>query len=406
METLDAYEVRWLDVRRRKIRTAHTDHGSYAKWIGPALGALDVTAIARADLRRWVAKIDEHVLAGDIAWATARRIWTVLRVLFRDSCSSKVDSLRVREDDPTAGVRPPDRGPQREATFLYPSEFRRLVEARAIPLRVRQLYALAVYLYPRAGEIAALRCEDCDLDRGIVRISRSRHRWTKEETTTKTAASREWIVEPPIVPLLRALAEEVGGRGRLLQDWCRTEYAKSLRRHLREVGCERADLFADDEVHRPITGHDLRATGITWRAIRGDAILDIQEAVGHRSVATTERYVRRGRALARAFHGEVFPELGALLEDAPRGRRVDRTPGPCHRCGRPAKGAMCLRCRLTGARQQRKRIARLRKAGRCWICAAPIHVDEETRERRSLCRKHLDYYAERARKSKRPLLTE
>ena len=57
-----------------------------------------------------------------------------------------------------------------------------------------------------------------------------------------------------------------------------------------------------------ITFHDLRATGITWRAVRGDDVLKIQRAVGHRSLMTTQRYIREAEVIGRDI-GEPFPAL-------------------------------------------------------------------------------------------------
>jgi integrase len=43
----------------------------------------------------------------------------------------------------------------------------------------------------------------------------------------------------------------------------------------------RADLFADDATRRDLSFHDLRHSGITWRAVRGDEPLKVQRAAGH-----------------------------------------------------------------------------------------------------------------------------
>src|SRR5690606_12843277 len=132
------------------------------------------------------------------------------------------------------------RGPLRDATYLYPSEFLSLVTCPAVDRRTRRIYALAVYLYARAGELAALTCADIDLERGIVRIHRSLGRDGVEDTT-KTDRNRAWIVEPHALPLLRVLCAEVRGRGRILPDWSRESYALQLRRHLRAAGLTRPE---------------------------------------------------------------------------------------------------------------------------------------------------------------------
>ncbi len=41
-----------------------------------------------------------------------------------------------------------------------------------------------------------------------------------------------------------------------------------------------------------ITFHDSRATRVTWSAVRGDEPLRIKQRAGHRTLSTTEGYVR------------------------------------------------------------------------------------------------------------------
>lgn len=403
-ELLSTWVERWLEHRAQRYpRSVHRDESQWRVWIAPALGHLAVTRIQRSHVRAFVAELDAAVVEGRISWTTARGIWTTLRVMMRAAWTSKRAELRVRDDDPCHGVELPDAGPTREATFLYPSEAVRLLGCREVPHATRRVYAVAIYLYARAGEFSALRCEDLDLPRGIVHLSRSIDR-LDQSAPTKTRSNRTWVVEPAILPLLRALHHEAGGRGTLLPDWPRSRYAKELRVHLRLAGCTRPEIYTADETHRPLTGHDLRATGITWRAIRGDSLLDIQEAVGHRSSSTTEGYVRRGRALAAAFDGGVFPELpAALVEPAVARSRACYVghEGPCHECGRPAKGAAsCARCRRRHAQQSARRRKRLRKAGLCLVCSAPVATGDDGKRRR-YCQRHLDYYRERDEKRRR-----
>lgn len=56
-----------------------------------------------------------------------------------------------------------------------------------------------------------------------------------------------------------------------------------------------------------MTWHDLRATGITWRAVRGDEPLE-----------TTQKYIREAEVIRDGF-GEVFPPLPASLLGAGEG---------------------------------------------------------------------------------------
>ena len=57
-----------------------------------------------------------------------------------------------------------------------------------------------------------------------------------------------------------------------------------------------------------------RATGITWRAVRGDDQLKNESAAGHKRFSTTEGYIREAEPLREGF-GAVFPTLPKPLFD-------------------------------------------------------------------------------------------
>ena len=78
-----------------------------------------------------------------------------------------------------------------------------------------------------------------------------------------------------------------------------------------------------DRTRKAMTFHDLRASGITWCAVRGDDPLKIKQRAGHRSFSTTEGYIREAENLREGF-GEVFPALPSCLlaSTEPKRRRV------------------------------------------------------------------------------------
>ncbi len=94
--------------------------------------------------------------------------------------------------------------------------------------------------------------------------------------------------------------------------------ARNLRRWLIKAGVTRPELHEGSSTRRILRWHDLRATGITWMAVRGDAPQLIQSRAGHTDFATTLAYVRAAEALAAGF-GDVFPPLPEELV-RPRGR--------------------------------------------------------------------------------------
>jgi integrase len=218
----------------------------------------------------------------------------------------------VREDNPADNVRGPDRGGDRSGPYLFPSEFLDLAACNGVDLHRRQIYTLAAYLYLRGGELAALEWCDVNLERGYVLVHRSTNSDTGETKTTKTKRTRKVPIEPALMPLLREMHDEADGEGSVVEMPAACEWAASLRRHLKIAGVSRADLFADDETRRQISFHDLRHTGITWRAVRGDAAFDIKDGAGHTDLETTQRYVNEARVFGDDF-GEPFPELPPTL---------------------------------------------------------------------------------------------
>ena len=94
--------------------------------------------------------------------------------------------------------------------------------------------------------------------------------------------------------------------------------AENLRKQLRLAGLTRAALYANDVRSKPIWFHDLRATRLTWRAIRGDEAAVIQAVARHTSFATTLGYIN-GATLLRKKMASVFEPLPPeLIEQGER----------------------------------------------------------------------------------------
>jgi integrase len=145
---------------------------------------------------------------------------------------SKNRALRVRADDPTEGVEPPDRGPKKGKQYLFPSEFLQLVSEEDVPLAWRRAFALSVYLYVRPGELAALTWQDVDLVHGMVHIHRSVCGQTGRLKEIKTGETRRVPIEPTLMPLpsnqgARAQRKPTPSLPNAGGDWPRTETIKS-----------------------------------------------------------------------------------------------------------------------------------------------------------------------------------
>jgi hypothetical protein len=93
--------------------------------------------------------------------------------------------------------------------------------------------------------------------------------------------------------------------------------ARKLRHYLKVAGVDREELHETTETSQAIVFHGLRATGITWQAVRGDDPLKIKRRAGHASFTTTEIYIREAENLGAGF-GTGFPPLPASILAGPR----------------------------------------------------------------------------------------
>ncbi len=314
-ETVREWAKRWLDHREGKgFSSTPVDRGRLATWVYDAIGKRPMAAVTKAELEGLVEQLDAHVAAGKLAWRTARNAWGLVTKMFADASGGKVKALRVRPDNPAAGIAATDRGVKKTKTYLYPSEFLALVRCAEVPMRWRRLFALAIYSYARAGELAALRWGAVDLERGVIHIHQSQDRFRKRGTikATKSGVARKVPVEPALLPLMQLLHRERIDE-RVFPMPPGEALATRLRTYLLLAGVDRQELHADDATRKHITFHDLRATGITWMAARGDDPWKMKSRAGHSSISTTEGYVREVEAVGREVFGEVFPTLPAVL---------------------------------------------------------------------------------------------
>lgn len=226
-----AWFALWIAGRRRRGYTSTPENSShYREHIVPAIGTKHVRDWTADDLRTLCSVLDVKVQQGELAWKTARNVWGTATKMCEDACSSKLEALRVRVDNPAAGVQGPDRGAKTVKQYLFPSEFLRFVECERVPLAWRRAVAIAVYLFPRSSELRVLRWEDVDLEHGTVHIHRARDRNTGEEKPTKAKAARRFNVEPAVLPLLRAMHREAGAAGVVLELPSERDMARGLRR--------------------------------------------------------------------------------------------------------------------------------------------------------------------------------
>lgn len=87
--------------------------GHYTKHIAPSIGDKAFKHWTPTNVRKLCRDLDRKVQAGTIAWKTAFNIWGNATRMCDDASESKVEVLRVRDDNPADGVRGPDSGAEK-----------------------------------------------------------------------------------------------------------------------------------------------------------------------------------------------------------------------------------------------------------------------------------------------------
>ncbi len=315
-ESSEEYCQRFIQSRtERGLASVHVDRSqlrTHAMWL---IGKLPMSSVKQEHGRAIVSRLDDLVAADELAASTAENAWWITKKLFKEAVCSKREELRILKVNPFDGVEGPYHGVEKQKVYLYPTELVTLVASQDVPRLARQWYAVETFLYLRPGEIEVLACEDVDFAHNVVNVYQSIDWMTGELKAPKAGRSRVVPIEPAITPVLRARIREVGGHGPLFPELpFSTKPSEDLRDHLLRAGVTREALFTTDATRRKMRMYDLRATGVTWRAVRGDDSVKIQRSAGHRDLKTTLVYIRETEAITESF-GEVFPVLAADLGD-------------------------------------------------------------------------------------------
>lgn len=338
--TNEEYLDRFTRERAGRVRSAHGASVAIKKHVfdDRALATKTAAATTPDDLRRVVGRLNAKATSNVIDQSTARRIWAQARCMFRAMFDHDQDELRIRKDDPTAGVRPPRHGTNRKKPVLYPSEAEALLSHPEVPLRARRLWALLLYTGMRVGELLALDWSSIDLKHRRISVHESLDRESEDDTKeTKTGEARDIDIVPALVPLLEAMHRESGGKGRVT--WGYVSGSIMLRKHLATAGVSREALFALDSLRRQIRVQDLRASCATWLGL-AEQLPDgglanvgcrvsgkyVRDFLGHAEYETTERYYERGAGLRLEHVGIPFPPLPpTLLVDESRAISAENT---------------------------------------------------------------------------------
>lgn len=306
---------RWTPSRKAAgLVSAEGGMGRLEIHVLPILGPMPIASVTRENIESVVAHLDAAQrlprAQGGISWKSAACIWGLVTKAFDDACRAKDSTLRIRSDNPCEHVRGPDRGVQRGKAIMYPDEWIKVWRCKTIPIRWRRMIAVAIYTALRSSELRALRWPDVDLRRGLIHVHTQQRETGGETRRLKSGAVAHHVeIERALLPVLKALHRERRD-DRVLPMPPLHAMSERLRRYLLLAGVTRAELHvpASDAARKPFSWHDLRGTGLTWWAARGDSPAALMQRAGHVVMSTTMGYVRLAESMSRGIK-RPFPAL-------------------------------------------------------------------------------------------------
>lgn len=288
--TASGYEVAW----RRRVRDSF-GHRPLAE-----ITTFEIEAIAATWQVKYSTKRDALACLSKIMRAA-----TKAALIPVNPCLG-VELGRQEEGDPTGRA-------------LTRAEVGRLLAVLPESGVYRRFVVTLLFTGMRIGELAAVRVSDCDLDAGLIRVSKTASPGRRGEIVvgpTKNGKTR--LV--PIASQLRAVVEEAcegkspddrafpGPNGGYLS-------SKNLSRAIRWASIrESVKRFPPGEPQ--LHWHDLRHTALTNLALSGLVMPDLMAVAGHSTLQVTQRYLntkadaaRRAASLQSDFFAdfEVMP---------------------------------------------------------------------------------------------------
>lgn len=272
MAAVDRLARRYVAERRARLEF---DDGTARKTRSILRQFVAITGCDTDSMRVTRRHVERFLEERDIAPATARNQLSALRVF----CKWCVLNGHMRSD-PTIGVRGP-RQPQLLPRALRADLVRRLL-ADCPDARARLIVLLMVQEGLRCCEVSRLQLGDVDFgDRTmLVRGKRSKERFLPVSTET-------WEALEDYLRLFPA------GAGPLIRSYQRPKQALSASYISKRVNIWMATAGIKGAPHDGISAHALRHTAATDMLLAGAHLRNVQSALGHASLATTQRYLPR-----------------------------------------------------------------------------------------------------------------
>jgi integrase len=212
------------------------------EWFG-----IQASELTRGDGRRVLKKAEEQ----ELAQATIKSIKSSINIVYKWGIEEKL--IVGVNNTPVENLTVKKRA-EREPKILTLGEIKTLLtEARNINHPWYHIWSFALYTGMRSGELMAIRWQDVDFEKSVLRVARS---YKRSHQLLKCTKSGYWRTVPISNELLEVLNELRDGKiieqeGFILPRhyaWTNGEAAKVLREFLKSIG-----------IDSPVNFHSLRA---------------------------------------------------------------------------------------------------------------------------------------------------
>lgn len=181
-----------------------------------------------------------------------------------------------------------------------------LVELKKASNQIAYIATLSLYLGMRLGEIFSLKWGDVDFEHGIITILDS-----------KNGESRPVFITTPIQEVLSELSKGAPGDNLFVTN--QGDSVKFLSKTFGRV-IDKLELNKGITDRRQrVSFHTLRHTYASWAVMAGVPLYQVGKALGHKSIAMTERYSH----LAPNSHRQVFDAVASFSNEKTNNEQVD-----------------------------------------------------------------------------------
>lgn len=306
-EALDAYIAGMLagTILNRSDRpykpSACRGYRRAAERLKAEIGHIHLTELRRRDINEMVARLR----AQDLSASTIRNTFDPLRAMYRKAIDDETVVV-----DPTYKLRlPSSANDERTRRSVSPVDAERLVDA--LPAAEQALWATAIYVGLRRGELQELRWSDIDLDAGIGHCARAWDDEGRQVIETKSRAGKRMF--PLVAPVRRRLVAHklLSGRGGTDLVFGRSTVDRFVPSTVRRRAIDAWKIAG----LQPISLHEGRHSAATAGSAAGLDDLALSRIMGHSSVTITRDvygHMREDRI------AEVTKTLDAYYEEANR----------------------------------------------------------------------------------------